>query len=174
MRFAPLILGASLALALPAFAQQDKSAQQPKAARADAKAIRELAQANMAEVETGKLAAQKAQNADVKAFAQHMVDEHGKMLQDVQQLAQSKSVDLPKEPSRKQQSALKKLEKASGDQFDKEYVSLMVKDHSKDVKDVEKIARSAKDPDLKKAAQDALPHIKDHLQTVQSLSAKGA
>ena len=170
MKSTALIVASSFiaALALPAYAQQNK------ASSADAKAIRDLAQANMAEVETGKLAAEKAQNAEVKKFAQHMVDEHGKMLQEVQQLAQSKGVDLPTEPNRKQQSAKEKLGKASGQQFDKEYVSLMVKDHSEDVKEVEKIARNAKDGDVKNAAQSALPHIKEHLQMVQQLAAQGA
>jgi putative membrane protein len=170
MKFAiPLVAAVFLGASLSAYPQQKS---EKKAANTDARAIRDLAEANMAEVETGKVAAQKAQNEEVKKFAQHMVDDHGKMLQEVQQLAQSKGVDLPKSPNKKHQAAMKKLESASGEQFDKTYMSEMVKDHQDTVKKVEKIAKSSKDPEVKGAAQKALPDIKEHLQMAQSLSGK--
>jgi putative membrane protein len=165
----PLVATVFLGVSLSAYPQQKG---EKKAATADAKAIRDLAEANMAEVESGKVAAQKAQSEDVKKFAQHMVDEHGKMLQEVQQLAQSKSVDLPKAPNAKHQAAMKKLESASGEQFDKAYMSAMVKDHQETAKNVEKIASSSKDPEVKQAAQKALPDIKEHLQMAQQLAGK--
>ena len=126
----------------------------------------------MAEVDAGKVAAQKARNEDVKKFAQHMVDDHGKMLQEVQQLAQSKGVDVPNAPNAKHQEALKKLQSTSGAQFDKAYMSEMVKGHEETLKNVEKIASSAKDPDVKDAAQKALPDIKEHLQMAKEISGK--
>src|SRR3982751_414234 len=73
-----------------------------KISRGDRNALRDIAQANMAEIETGNLALQKAQNANVKHFAQMMVDDHTKGLKDVQQVAQAKGVELPTEPSRAQ------------------------------------------------------------------------
>jgi putative membrane protein len=166
MKSLPAVVAAAfLALALPAHSQGKNSGP-------DAKAIQDLAEANMAETEAGKVAAQKARNEDVKKFAQHMVDDHGKMLQEVQQLAQSKGVDLPKAPKAKHQAALKKLEGLSGEQFDKAYMTEMVKDHQETVKEVEKIARTAKDPDVKNAAQKALPDIKEHLQLAQQIAGK--
>jgi len=170
MKFAiPLVAAVFLGVSLSAYPQQKS---EKKGANTDARAMRDLAEANMAEVETGKVAAQKAQSDEVKKFAQHMVDDHGKMLQELQQLAQSKGVDLPKSPNKKHQAAMKKLESASGEQFDKTYMSEMVKDHQDTVKKVEKIAKSSKDPEVKGAAQKALPDIKEHLQMAQSLSGK--
>jgi putative membrane protein len=160
-----LVAAAFLALALPAYSQSKNSGP-------DAKAIQDLAEANMAEVESGKVAAQKAQSEDVKKFAQHMVDDHGKMLQEVQQLAQSKGVDVPKAPNAKHQALMKKLQSTSGEQFDKVYMSEMVKGHQETAKEVEKIARSAKDPEVKNAAQKALPDIKEHLQMAQEIAGK--
>lgn len=170
MKFlAPLVATVFLGVSLSAYSQQQS---EKKGANTDASAIRDLAEANMAEVEAGKVAAQKARSDEVKKFAQHMVDDHGKMLQEVQQLAQSKGVDLPKSPSKKHQAAMKKLESASGEQFDKAYMSAMVNDHRDTVKKVEKIANSSKDPEVKGAAQKALPDIKHHLQMAQELSGK--
>ena len=49
-----------------------------------------------------------------------------------------------------------KLSKLSGKDFDKEYISDMVDDHEKDVKEFEKASKDAKDPDLKAwAGEDA-------------------
>lgn len=155
------------ALSLSVHAQQ-------KPASADTKAIRDMAEANMAEVEAGKLAAQKAQSAEVKKFAQHMVDDHGKMLQEVQQLAQSKGVDLPKSPNAAQQAAMKKLESTSSDKFDSAYMQQMVKDHRATAEKVQGISRNSKDKDIKAAAEKALPDIKEHLQMAQSLAGKSA
>jgi len=44
--------------------------------------------ANLAEIELGRLATQKAQNPEVKQFAQMMVDGHTKALDELKQLAQ--------------------------------------------------------------------------------------
>src|SRR3954462_6477880 len=85
-----------------------------KADKNEAKALQDLAQANMAEVEAGKLASQKAQSPEGKKFAQHMVDDHGKQLAEVKQMAQSKEVTLPAAPKAKHQSAMKKLQGMSG------------------------------------------------------------
>jgi putative membrane protein len=161
---ATLFMGA---LSVSGYSQQQKPASPD-----DMKAIRDLAEANMAEVEAGKLAAQKAQSDDVKKFAQHMVDDHGKLLQEVQQLAQDKGVGLPKSPNAKHQAEMKKLESASGDQFDRLYAREMVKGHQETLKEVQKIARSAKDPDVKAVAEKALPDIKEHLQMAQSIAGK--
>ena len=68
-----------------------------KLTAADRKAIMDMAMSSMAEVEMGKMAQTKSQNADVKAFGQKMVDDHGKALAEVQTLAQSKGVTLPTE-----------------------------------------------------------------------------
>src|SRR5690349_2465826 len=78
-----------------------------KLARADASAMKKLAGANLAEIEAGKLAASRAQNAEVKKFGQHMVDEHSKMLDDLKKLADAKGVKLPDSPAATEKGELK-------------------------------------------------------------------
>src|SRR5438309_201543 len=71
------------AFAAAAGAADKSSENAAKLDRADSSAMKKLAGANMAEIETGKLAASKSQNADVKKFGQQMVDDHTKMLDDL-------------------------------------------------------------------------------------------
>jgi len=159
---------AALAACSGALAQSKKSSLE----RADRKHFQEIAQANMAEVQTGKLAQSKASSDEVKQFAQHMVDDHGKMLKEQETMAQAKGVSLPKEPGKADKSALKKLQSASGEQFDRSYMQQMVKDHEKALKLVQDTAKGAKDPELKQAAQKAAPEIEKHLQMAKQIASK--
>jgi putative membrane protein len=139
------ILGASAAAllfsALPASAQSGTSAMNANSTQqsgmsgaagatasgtalssADKKAVMDMGMANMAEVEAGKMAVAKAQNPDVKAFGQQMIDDHTKALTEVQALASAKGVTLPTELDAKHKAMAAKLDKLSGDKFDKEYM----------------------------------------------------
>ncbi|MDB5796108.1 MAG: hypothetical protein JWP36_10 [Paucimonas sp.] len=143
--------------------------------RADQKMLGELAQANMAEVKTGEVALKKSQNADVKAFAQKMVDEHGAALKEVQTLADSKGVTLPKEPDAKHRGMMATLDKLSPERFDKMYIEQGgVSDHKKTHKLVQDIQAKAKDVDLKALAAKLQPAIDKHLEIAQSMKAKPA
>ncbi len=166
----------ALVVAGPAAAQtQGESANTQNSAKGgessrDAKHLKDLAIANMSEVEAGKLALEKAQDSKVKDFAQHMVDDHGKMLDEVKSLAQSKGVDLPGAPDAKHEKVMKKLQSASAANFDREYMRAMVKDHRDTLKLVQRTAKGAKDPDVKAAAQKAAPDIQDHLKMAQQIA----
>ena len=81
---------------------------QDKLSSKDSRALSKLIEANMAEVETGKLAQQKAQNPEIKQFGQHMVDDHGKANDQLKQVAQSKGVTLPTEVNRSQRKDIDK------------------------------------------------------------------
>jgi putative membrane protein len=156
----------------PAADRSAGSNQSNKLDRRDARALRNMAEANLAEVEAGKLAAGKARSEEVKKFAQHMVDDHGKQLQEIQKLASARSVDLPSQPAAKHRAAMKKLEGTSADNFDGAYMSQMVKDHRDALKLAQRTAKNAKDSELKAAAEKAAPDIKEHLQTAEQLAGK--
>jgi len=160
------------ALALAAFVAAPVLAQD-KMSNDDQAAMKQLASANIAEIEAGKMAASKAQSPDVKKFAQQMVQDHSKMLDDLKSLAKSKGVALPDNAPMKDMAQSKLLERKSGGEFDKDYMEHMVKDHEKNAKDTENIAAKAKDPQFKSAVQQANGKIREHLQMAQRL-AQGA
>lgn len=130
----------------------------------------EAAQGGMMEVELGKLAASKAQNAEVKAFGQRMVVDHGKANEELKALAAKKNVELPKEISGGQKEAVNRLSKLSGAEFDKEYVKLMVDDHDEDLEAFEAQAEDAKDAEVKAFAAKYAPVIKSHYETIKKIS----
>ena len=154
-------------------AAQDAKKEAAKGALAgnDLKYLRQMAQANMAEVEAGKLGASKASSDEVKKFAQHMVDDHSKALSENRSLAKSKKVQAPKTPMKKHQEAKKKLESTPGAGFDKAFMQQMVKDHQDALKLHQDAARNAKDKELKAAAEKGVPVIEKHLEDAKRISA---
>jgi predicted outer membrane protein len=141
-----------------------------KLSASDEKAVKDMAMADMAEVETGKLALSKSQNADVKAFAQQMVDDHGQALSKVQALAQARGVTLPTELDAKHKAMSAKLEKLSGDAFDKAYMANAgVKDHKDTKSKLTSDARKIKDPDVKALADQHMPVVEQHLKSAQQM-----
>ena len=63
------------------------------------------------------------------------------------------------------------LAKLSGPEFDKAYMEHMVKDHKKDVKEFQKAANDAQDPDVKAFAANTLPTLQEHLQMAKDTEA---
>ena len=136
----------------------------------DEKAVKDMAMADMAEVETGKLALSKSQNSDVKAFAQQMVDDHGQALTKVQALAQARGVTLPTELDAKHKAMSAKLEKMSGDAFDKAYMANAgVKDHKAVLAKLKSDAKKIKDPDVKALADQHTPVVEQHLKSAEQM-----
>jgi putative membrane protein len=130
------------------------------------------AQGGMAEVELGKLASSKAQNAEVKSFAQKMVTDHTKANDELKALATEKNVTLPTTLDSAHQSTIDEMKNLSGAEFDKEYVNAMVKDHEADVQLFEKQADDNSDPDAKAFAAKTLPTLRMHLDMIKKIQAK--
>ena len=146
-----------------------KSAGAQKLDRQTTKFFEEAAIGGMAEVELGKLAAQKATHAEVKNFGEMMVKDHTGANEKLKALAQTHNVALPKELDRAHQNAKEKLSKREGAEFDKDYMDQMVKDHKKTIDLFEDTAKKSDVPDVKAFAQNTLPVLKQHLELAQKL-----
>ena len=142
-----------------------------KLTAADRKAIMDMAMSSMAEVEMGKMAQTKSQNADVKAFGQKMVDDHGKALAEVQTLAQSKGVTLPTELDAKHKALAAKLDKANGTAFDKAYTKQGgVAAHKETLAKLQKASKAAKDADVKGQVDKTIPVVQEHLKHAEQVA----
>ncbi|MNK10713.1 hypothetical protein D3C87_287420 [compost metagenome] len=131
--------------------------------------LSEAAESGHLEIAGSKLALQKSQNAQVKAFAQKMVDDHAKVGQKLDALAKSKGFEPPTEPSLVQKAKLKALD-LRDDSFDKAYADeIGVAAHEDAVKLFEKASKDVKDPDVKQFATETLPSLNQHLQEAKAL-----
>ena len=152
-------------------AARNAAAHASSVVRTDQKAMRDIAQANMAEIASAKLALDKSQNDQVKSFAQKMIDDHTKALTEVQQLAQSKGVELPDGPDLKHKAMATAMEAMSGDTFDRDYIkNAGLKDHRATLDLLHKTQRNAKDAGLKALATKMVPVVQGHLKMAEQMS----
>lgn len=151
------------------------------------------------EVASSRLAQQKSQNAQIKQFAEHMVRDHTKTTQELQQLiqqvpgsgagagtplpngresqgtAQSGQITNaqggPQHEGLDQQHAalLQQLQGANGAEFDRLYARQQVMSHQQAVDLFGNYSRSGDNPLLKQWAAKTLPDLQEHLKLAQAL-----
>ncbi|MFL6386072.1 MAG: DUF4142 domain-containing protein [Terriglobales bacterium] len=134
--------------------------------------VTKAAQGNSAEIELGKMVAAKTKDSNVKQFAQMMVKDHTTALNQLQELAQTKNLNLNDNLPDDAKSLQEKLSSDTGKQFDKDYMDGMVQDHQKDVQEFTDESQNAKDPAVKQWASKTLPVLQKHLQKAQQIDAK--
>jgi len=135
----------------------------------DKKFIEQTAEGGMTEVRLAELALKNAASADVKEFAQHMVDDHSKANAELKELAERKQVAISDDINAEHKRLEEKLTGMSGETFDREFMKIMVADHKKTVSAFEKTASAkSSDPDLKAWANTTLPTLRHHLGMAES------
>jgi len=139
---------------------------------ADADFAKKAAEGGMMEVDLGQLAAAKATSQDVKDFGNRMVTDHGKAGDALKSLAAQKNFTLPSTPGDEEKKTSNDLSKKTGAAFDKAYMSDMVKDHEKDLKEFQKASKDVKDPDLKNWATQTVTVVQDHLNMAKQINSK--
>ena len=133
--------------------------------------VSQAMQGDNEEVQLGQLAQQKSQSQDVKQLAQKLVSDHSQMNQkwfdpEAKQLGLSE----PNGPSKKDKKMMSKLEGLSGSAFDTQYLTMMYKDHQKDLKDYKDEVNSTQDPNVKQLAQQGSKVIAQHLQLIEQVA----
>jgi putative membrane protein len=133
---------------------------------ADKNFLTHAAQGGEAEVELGRLAQQKAADAQVKAFGQRMETDHSKAGSELRALIAQKGLTIPGGLPPEALPLKNRLDKLQGATFDQAYMRAMVDDHTKAVREFEMAAKST-DPDIKAFAEKTLPTLRDHLKMAQ-------
>lgn len=137
----------------------------------DQRFLENAIQGSYAEIEGSKLALEKTENQEVKDFAQMMIEDHGKMLEEAQELARNKKLTPPTEPSVMQRTEVTGMKALTGGAFDAMYVNRIgVASHEATVEMFEKASREAQDPDVKAMASKTLPKLQEHLKAARALN----
>lgn len=134
--------------------------------------LTEMAQGNIAEIELGQLAQQKASNPAVRDFATRMVRDHTTLNNQLKQAASQLQVTLPTNVTAQQSEQKRKLEGMSGKAFDRAYMEIMLSDHQTDIKNVQQEAENAQNPQIKMLAEKTLPILEDHLRIAENDAGK--
>ena len=128
------------------------------------------ASSDIFEVLSSVQAKAKAQNAEVKKFAEQMITDHTKTSDELKQIAAKRYLGLPTVALARHQRMLDELTNEEDmDEFDDEYMSMQVKVHSQAVELFESAAENETDPELKAFAVRHLPHLRMHLDNAKRI-----
>jgi putative membrane protein len=130
--------------------------------------VAKASESGVAEVELGKLAAQKGSSPEVRAYGQRMVTDHSKANAELEALAAQKTLTPVKTPNAMHAKALEDLRGKSGKDFDAAYAKQMVVDHQEAVT-LFTAASSLPDRELAAFASKTLPTLRDHDQQAKHL-----
>lgn len=108
----------------------------------------------------------------IKEFGARMVKDHTRLNNELGSVATLIGLTVPTGLLPDQQREYTKLSKLSGKKFDREYMDLMVKDHTSDLSAFQKEESTTQNPKLKKAISNAIPVIQEHLNMARSDSSK--
>jgi len=100
-----------------------------KAGLGDKDFVQDVAKAGTAEVDLGRVAAEKAIDSQVKKFGQMMVDDHTPAADKLKAIAADASIEWPAELDGKFKDKSDDLAKKSGIDFDHDYMAFMVDAH---------------------------------------------
>lgn len=139
----------------------------------DSSFLADASQTGVFEIEAGKLAEKNSQNADVKAFAKMMIDQHTAMGKDVEAMAGAKGITLPAGMGDDNKKEWDKLNGLTGAKFDKEYVSVNIDGHRKAIDLFEKTSKNEADSrEVRDLAANGLPKLQTHQEHAKSLKDK--
>lgn len=150
-------------------AEGGTKARASQVSRQDRKFVEDAAIAGMSEVQLGQLATQRAQEQGVKDFGNAMVADHTPANQRLMTIAATLGITPPDKLGFMQRHTLKKLGKASGKDFDEDYIEGEVKEHKKMAELMEDEIKDGQNTDLKQYATDMLPRVRQHLEMAQRL-----
>ena len=126
----------------------------------------------LAEVQLGKLAADRAASPEVKQFAQRLVQDHTTANQELMTIAKQKDISVPKDVDDTHEDVVKLFSRLEGAEFDREFLRYQVMHHEKDTAAFALQAKDGQDPELKAFSAKQLPILKEHLQQARDLAAQ--
>lgn len=121
------------------------------------------ASSNQFEIDSSRLAAERATDPALKEYAQTMIVDHGKAGKDLEKLAKDKGVTLPTRLLKRHQAMLDDLKnEKAGEAFDDEYRDKMVTSHKEAVSLFDEHAKKSADRDVQAFAARLLPKLQAH------------
>ncbi|RJF74013.1 DUF4142 domain-containing protein [Rhodopseudomonas palustris] len=153
-------------------AAQSSAAQAPAISPATQQFITQVAISDLFEVASSRLALARGTEGQ-KAFANQMIEDHGKTSSELRQLivVRGLKVDIPSQLDSAHQDKYDQLNNARGNDFQALYASQQVAAHKDAIALFQRYAQNGDLPELKDWAGKTLPALKHHLEMAQKLGA---
>lgn len=152
--------------AIPAHAQMNKMS------ATDRMFVMKVAQGNMAEVMSSRLALKKSKDEKVRMIAEMLIKEHGQAQADLKSTAKTLKYKLPASTDAKHKAMYRKLSRLSGMTFDKAYMMGQVGDHYATIALFKKELENGSDSNIRNFAAKYQPGIENHTKMITSTAGR--
>jgi putative membrane protein len=133
--------------------------------------LRDAIQGNLAAIQMGQLAQDKAQSAEVKSFAATVMVDHWVSNEQGDKAAKLIGVTLPTEPNISQKLQYEKMSKLSDKGLDRAFVAAMIVFYKTIIPRFKNEAKKTNDP-VGIFAKEELPRLEEHLDAAQKLQSR--
>lgn len=141
----------------------------------DARFLQAASGAGLFEVQAAELAGKRALDAQVRAFAAKMLEQHTAVNREIKALAASKNVSLPDQPAEPERATLHELSGKTGAAFDQLYIQKAAVDaHATANRLFETAAKESEDAQVRDFAIRTLPMLSDHYSMSRALGREPA
>jgi putative membrane protein len=130
---------------------------------ADMPFVRMAASSNLMEVRLGQLAQSRGSNQAVKQFGQRMVTDHNRMQQQLTATANAMGQTFTPTLNSQHQQEVSRLQNLNGEEFDRAYMTAMIRGHQQDVSEFQTRSQSANSTQIRNLASSSLPMLQQHL-----------
>jgi putative membrane protein len=128
------------------------------------------ASSNMFEIESSQLALERTSNDEVKAFAEHMIEDHTAAGEKMKAAAAKDGVTPPATMAEKEQAQLQELQSAEEEAFDQAYLTAQVAAHDEAVALFDAFSTEGEESALRAFAAETLPTLEEHKATAHELA----
>lgn len=142
-----------------------------KPARPSQEYVTKAAIGDMFEIASSKEAMEKSQDAAVKTFAARMIKDHSAGSHTLKNIIRANELPLvvPAKLDDAHQNMLEKLKSASGDEFDKLYISMQMKAHDEALALHQGYSENGVEPKLRAFAKKTAGLVQTHIQLMKRM-----
>jgi putative membrane protein len=137
--------------------------------KTDAKFIREVAADNLLELRMAELAAGKAQNPSVKQYAQKLIPDNTWMQEQWSAMASQHGMPVTPGIGKRHLAKLKKLQKLSGRDFDRAYMTIEVQNHKDYLDYFQREGRAAHSAAVRELVERHIPALQTHFNLAKQI-----
>jgi putative membrane protein len=143
---------------------------QAQSVRADSLFIGEVNTSNHAELRLARLAENKASADVVKRFAQKMVTDHNWMQKEWANVSAQSGARISAAPNSQMQEQISRLERLSGSEFDRAYMTAMVQNHQQTVNAFDTRGTMTQSVEVRQLVGRSLPYLQEHLTLARQVA----
>ena len=131
--------------------------------------IRKAIEMGKAEIKMGSAAKNNSTNPEIIDFGKMIEEDHMALNEKLRNVARQRGIEFSEQLSEESNFVYDKLKNLNGVGFDKEFVTVMIKDHERIVDIFTLQANEGKDMELKSLAKEALPNLENHLKQIKKI-----